>query len=152
MQTSARTHLVTLARHTLAGAALAGALLLGGVAATPVVMAQNSDMDGDGLFDDEEALQYGTSPFDADTDDDLLDDRQEIALGSDPRDPASPGPGSDIDGDGLTDADEVNIHGTDMNSPDSDQDGASDGDEIARGTNPLVAQEFDSVGVGLTDR
>ena len=135
-----------------AGACLAGALLLAGVVATPVAMAQQSDMDGDGLFDDEESLQYGTSPFAADTDGDLLDDRQEVVLGTDPRDPASPGPGGDIDGDGLPDADEVNVHGTDMNSPDSDQDGASDGAEIAAGTNPLVAQEFDSDGDGLTDR
>ena len=42
----------------------------------------------------------------------ISDDRQEIVLGTDPRDPASPGPGGDIDGDGLPDADEVNVHGS----------------------------------------
>ena len=73
-------------------------------------------------------------------------------MGTDPRDPASPGAGGDIDGDGLTDEDEVNVHGTDMDSPDTDQDGKSDGAEIADGSNPLVAQEFDSDGDGLTDR
>jgi hypothetical protein len=151
MKTLARKRFVHLARRTLA-VGLAAVLLLSGVVATPVALAQNSDMDGDGLFDDEEALQYGTSPFLADTDGDLLNDLQEIGMGTDPRDPASPGAGNDIDGDGLTDADEVNIHGTDMNSPDTDQDGASDGFEITAGTNPLVAQEHDTDGDGLTDR
>jgi hypothetical protein len=129
------------ALRLLAGGALAGLL-------SPRLTraAQNSDMDGDGLFDDDETLVHGTDPFAADTDGDLLDDRQEIVLGTDPRDPASPGAGGDIDGDGLTDADEVNIHGTNMNSPDSDQDGASDGAEVVAGTNPLVAQEADSDG------
>lgn len=140
------------AARGLAAAALAGLLLLG---ASPALAAQpfhESDMDGDGLFDDEEALVYGTSAFDPDTDDDLLTDGQELALGSDPRDPASPGAGNDIDGDGLTDSDEVNIFGTDMNSPDSDRDGASDGFEVNAGTDPLAAGEFDSDGDGLTDR
>ena len=155
MIVAGRNRRASVLRHAAASACLAGALLLGAAQAVPVaaqVGFHQSDMDGDGLFDDEEALQFGTSPFLADTDGDLVDDRQEVALGTDPRDPASPGAGFDIDGDGLTDVDEVNVHGTGMNSPDSDQDGASDGFEIASGTNPLTAQEFDTDGDGLTDR
>jgi hypothetical protein len=45
----------------------------------------------------------------------------------------------DTDGDGLTDADEVNIHGTFPNDPDSDDDGYFDGHEIAAGTDARFA-------------
>ncbi len=48
--------------------------------------------------------------------------------------------GVDTDGDGLTDYDEEHIHGTDPDDPDTDDDGINDGDEIANGTNPLVAE------------
>ena len=58
--------------------------------------------------------------------------------------PAAPTPAIepaslDSDGDGLTDADETGIYGTDPGSADSDGDGALDGAEVAAGTNPLVA-------------
>lgn len=46
----------------------------------------------------------------------------------------------DSDGDGLPDADEVGIYGTDPGSADSDGDGILDGAEVAAGTNPLVAE------------
>jgi hypothetical protein len=45
----------------------------------------------------------------------------------------------DTDGDGLSDADEINIHGTDPNDPDTDNDAFNDGDEVFMGTDPLVA-------------
>jgi hypothetical protein len=45
----------------------------------------------------------------------------------------------DTDADGLPDVDETGIHGTDPANPDSDADGVGDGTELARGTNPLVA-------------
>ena len=42
----------------------------------------------------------------------------------------------DIDGDGLSDGDEVNVYGTDPNNADTDDDGLSDGEEIALGFDP----------------
>ena len=43
----------------------------------------------------------------------------------------------DSDGDTLSDADEVNLYGTDPNSPDTDGDGELDGGEVYHGTDPL---------------
>ena len=54
----------------------------------------------------------------------------------------------DTDGDGIPDAEELLIHGTDPESADSDGDGISDGDEIALGTNPLSS---DTDGDGFSD-
>lgn len=78
-----------------------------------------------------------------DTDGDGLSDYDEIFVhGTDPLNP-------DTDGDGLSDGDEVNIHGTDPLDPDTDGDGLSDGDEVLiYGTDPLNP---DSDGDGLTD-
>ncbi|MFP8874033.1 MAG: hypothetical protein VCB42_05770, partial [Myxococcota bacterium] len=64
-------------------------------------------------------------------------------------------PGTDTDGDGLTDAVETGTGtllsatdtGTDPNAADSDGDGASDGDEVAAGTNPHDSAEFPTVAV-----
>jgi uncharacterized protein YkwD len=64
----------------------------------------------------------------------------------------------DQDGDGLSDSDEINIHGTDPTNPDTDEDGVSDGEEVANGTDPLsTATAFepgtgpDSDGDGIVD-
>ena len=53
----------------------------------------------------------------------------------------------DTDGDGLDDAEELAL-GTDPTSDDTDGDGESDGDEVAAGHDPLVADDVD----GKTDR
>ena len=45
-------------------------------------------------------------------------------------------PIEDDDSDGLSNDDEVNIHGTDPNDPDSDDDGILDGVEVANGLDP----------------
>ena len=61
---------------------------------------------------------------------------------------AGTGP-KDSDGDGLTDADEINKYGTDPHNPDTDGDGLSDGEEVlVYGTDPLNP---DTDGDGLKD-
>lgn len=52
---------------------------------------------------------------------------------------------ADTDGDGLPDADETGIYGTDPANADSDFDGSSDGAEVAIGADPLVADSVDLV-------
>ena len=53
-----------------------------------------------------------------------------------------------IDADGLTNADEINIHGTNPQHPDTDFDGLPDGDEVAGVTSALNP---DTDGDGLDD-
>ena len=92
------------------------------------------DTDDDGLDDDEELQIHGTDPEDADTDDDGLDDGDEIERNTDPQ-------VADSDDDGLDDGVEVNVHGTDPIRADTDNDGVSDGAEVTAGTNPLIADD-----------
>lgn len=66
----------------------------------------------------------------ADSDADGLSNGKERRLGTDPD-------VADSDGDGLTDFDEVELHGTDPLLADSDEDTYLDGWEIAEGTDPL---------------
>ena len=54
----------------------------------------------------------------------------------------------DTDGDGISDASEIRIYGTDPRSADGDRDGLDDASEIAAGTNPFAP---DSDGDGLAD-
>ncbi len=62
---------------------------------------------------------------------------------------APPPPPPDTDGDGLTDDDETNLHGTNPALADTDGDGLSDGDEVnVHGTDPLDAN---SDGDSLSD-
>lgn len=105
-----------------------------------------SDTDGDGISDYVEINITYTNPLEVDTDgngikdgdedfdSDGLSNLQEIALGTELRDP-------DTDGDGLTDSQEVNKYSTDPLKQDTDGDGVSDGKEIELGTDPLVYQE-----------
>jgi len=139
-----------------------------------------ADTDGDGLLDGVEVNNYSTDPLKVDTDGDTLsdydeinpvaptpatdptkadsdgdgiNDNVEIANGTDPNDPNSPGtPVTDSDGDGLSDAEEAQL-GTDPHNPDSDGDGLSDGEEVhptppRAATDPLKA---DSDNDGLND-
>ncbi|MBT6684068.1 MAG: hypothetical protein HOB55_04330, partial [Euryarchaeota archaeon] len=72
------------------------------------------------------------------------------ADGSDPLDPSDGG--ADWDGDGLTNAEEQDA-GTDMNNPDTDNDGMPDGWEVSYGLDPNSASDSsaDPDGDGLTN-
>ena len=66
--------------------------------------------------------------------------------------PSTGGGPADSDGDGLTDADEVGIYGTNPQVADTDGDGMQDGDEVAYGLDPLDAdQDQNSVPDGQDD-
>ena len=103
------------------------------------------DMDGDGDLDvvtasvsDDEVAWYrnpGTDPNDPDTDDDGLTDGDEVNLHG-----TKPGE-ADSDFDGLSDFDEINTYGTFPLEPDTDDDGYTDGEEVAFGSNPLDPAE-----------
>ncbi|MDE7360316.1 MAG: cellulose binding domain-containing protein [Oscillospiraceae bacterium] len=108
---------------------------------------ENPDTDGDGLTDYEEVYITGTDPLKYDTDDngindadddsdgDGLSNREEIELGTDPRN-------ADTDGDGLSDYDELNTYNTDPLKADSDGDTLNDGDELVIGLDPNDPETF----------
>jgi len=80
------------------------------------------DRDFDGLSNCTERIVLGTDRRDPDTDDDGLNDGDEIASGTDPLNP-------DSDQDGLSDGEEESI-GTDPLDSDTDHDGVADGDDL----------------------
>ena len=97
----------------------------------------NPDTDGDGLPDGEEVNQIGSNPLDTDTDDGTTPDGVEVnQQGTDPVNNPADDVLADFDQDGRPD----NI------DTDDDNDGLSDTDELARGTNPLD-QDTDDDGV-----
>ncbi len=95
----------------------------------------DADSDDDGLTDGEEVDSYSTNPLKTDTDNDGLDDYQEVRVHhTDPRD-------ADSDSDGLSDGAEVNTHGTNPNSNDTDSDGLPDKYEIDNGFEPVATDD-----------
>jgi len=94
-----------------------------------------ADMDHDGIGD----------MCDSDIDGDGLSNTQEAAQGTDPRN-------SDTDGDGLTDGAEVNTYGTNPLVMDTDGDGLTDGAEVnTYGTNPMISNKGDVAPIGAAD-
>ncbi len=92
------------------------------------------DSDNDGLNDGDEVLVYLTDPLDADSDDDGLNDGDEVSAGTDPH-------LSDTDEDGIPDGWEVD-HGLDPlvddAGADPDNDGATNGEEYDAGSDPMA--------------
>jgi hypothetical protein len=122
---------------------------VGSIAINP---ASFRDSDSDGVTDDvdncvnaENATQLDNDndgagdACDSDDDNDGLSDERERELGTDPL-------VTDTDGDGLSDADEVNVHATDPTVADTDGDGFTDFDEVASGTSPTSAAEAPEIG------
>ena len=108
------------------------------VAATATAQAQVpvGDSDGDGLTDVQERTEgINTDPNSPDSDGDgLLDGEEVLRYATNPN-------RTDTDGDGVNDLQELRVYGTDPRKWDTDGDSLSDGDEIARGTNPLDAND-----------
>jgi len=93
----------------------------------------NPDSDNDSLNDKDDPFPLDVR-YTKDTDKDGLPDEyeEENGLKIDVRSDAN----EDLDNDGLTNLQEF-IQGTDINNPDSDNDGEIDGDEVADGNDPL---------------
>ena len=97
------------------------------------------DDDCDGAID--EGLTCAGNP---DPDGDGLDAVAEALAGTDPLDP-------DSDNDGLSDGDDVLVHGTNPTRADTDGGGVPDGVEVAQGTDPRNPADDDPDGDGWAD-
>ncbi len=136
------------------------------------LVANTGDTDDDGLSDVDEVNVQHTDPLDPDTDGDGISDGDEVDNGLDPLvsntgvdsdsdgidDPDEVNNGldplvantGDIDGDTLSDVDEVNVHHTNPLNVDTDGDGINDETEILLGSDPLVPSVLPVAGgVGL---
>ena len=93
------------------------------------------DTDDDGVNDYDEIFKYRTNPLDPDTDRDGLTDGQEIfTYSTDPKN-------RDTDFDGLTDYEEIFEYKTNPSFWDTDFGGMSDFDEVVNGSNPLLEDD-----------
>ncbi|MCB1100077.1 MAG: hypothetical protein KDN22_31220 [Verrucomicrobiae bacterium] len=124
------------------GAASGG--FIGVIELAITIIANEEDVDGDGLDDTWEAdngFVVGVDESGDDADGDTLSNLAEFEADSDPNK-------ADTDDDGLDDAAEIAAN-TGLRDPDSDDDGLTDGEEIlTHFTNPLLS---DSDGDGLGD-
>ena len=100
-----------------------------------------ADADNDGLSNLQE-YQLGTRPDYFDTDGDLYADGFEyFTEGFDPLVPQAGGTQGDLDGDGLSDFEEMML-GTNPSRIDSDCDGYTDKEEVDVGSYPLVSGDY----------
>ena len=117
---------------------------------------RDADTDDDGLDDGDELRVFLTDPLDPDTDDDGMNDAFEVQNNFNPRDGADAD--GDADGDGLTNLDEQGA-GSDPRDSDTDDDGLDDAREVVETqTDPAVADtdeggrnDGDEVEFDLTD-
>src|SRR5579885_973350 len=121
------------------GTAIIQALDEGAQGIISIQVALSIDSDGDGIPDDAE-LRLGLNPHDPtdallDLDHDGLTNLQEFQNGSDINNP-------DSDGDGLTDGQEVLVYHTNPTLVDSDGDGIPDGIEVQTGSDPKNPSSF----------
>ncbi|KYK20874.1 hypothetical protein AYK25_04350 [Thermoplasmatales archaeon SM1-50] len=94
------------------------------------------DADGDGLNNLTE-VQQGTGIFDSDSDDDGINDGEEINVYH------TKPTAKDTDDDGLEDFAEINTYHTNPLTVDYDNDGLNDGDEVRCGADPLDSDTDD---------
>jgi len=100
---------------------------------------KEEDSDSDGI-DDGDEISIGSNPMKLDTDNDGLNDYWEYQrslelrpyspINNDTDDDGLEDGDEDLDGDGLTNLEELNIHGTNPLNSDTDEDTLGDGDEI----------------------
>lgn len=102
----------------------------------------DADTDGDGLNDFEEVRIHLTNPLHWDSDGDVLNDFVEVTRYR--TDPTR----ADTDGDGLTDREELLSYGTDPLEKDTEKDGLIDAEEKRLGSDP---KKVDTDGDGLYD-
>lgn len=148
-------------------------LVISGLCACSTIYAgETPDNDGDGLGNPQEE-HFGTDPNDPDTDDDGINDFNEIYNSmTQPLDNDSDGDNltdgeefytyhtapnkADTDADSLTDYDEIHLHKTNPLNPDTDDDQVNDAEELAY-TDPDVPDSSldpnspDTDGDGLND-
>jgi len=99
-----------------------------------------ADSDDDGL-DDRQELLAGTNPNRMDSDSDGMPDKWELDHSLDPLDATGAnGSVGDPDGDCLSNIDEYQ-NGCDPQDPDTDGDGVSDGVEVGQGSDPTDASD-----------
>lgn len=113
-----------------------------------------TDTDGDNLSDYEEVYEVGTHPLVTDTDKNGINDYEDDVDGDGINNGTEVLYGTnvayeDTDIDDLSDYDELYVYSTNPTLNDTDMDGASDGWEIAKGYDPLVANESFSLSTAL---
>lgn len=104
------------------------------------------DADGDGRSNRDEYVA-GTDPLARDTDGGGLDDLAEATAGLDPLEPGDDAGEGDLDSDGLSNAAELALWRTRVDSPDTDADGLLDGGDVVLARTSAVAARFRSLGV-----